>query len=172
MGHRDAPRECHFSSGISAQTHFVQSPFVQSPFVQSPFLQSPFLQNMAAHQPATFAGVAQSVEHLFCKQKVRGSSPLPSSSEARSKSTARQLPENTAAQLPENTAEQPRSDQRYPNHTISNSAVATRGWGEEKSLEGFPSGQWEQAVNLPAFAFVGSNPTPSTSIGQAQVGRE
>jgi hypothetical protein len=29
--------------------------------------------------PATFAGVAQSVEHLFCKQKVRGSSPLPSS---------------------------------------------------------------------------------------------
>jgi hypothetical protein len=30
-------------------------------------------------------------------------------------------------------------------------------------LEGFPSGQWEQAVNLPAFAFVGSNPTPSTS---------
>ena len=34
---------------------------------------------MAAHQPATFAGVAQSVEHLFCKQAVRGSSPLPSS---------------------------------------------------------------------------------------------
>ena len=29
--------------------------------------------------PATFAGVAQSVEHLFCKQAVRGSSPLPSS---------------------------------------------------------------------------------------------
>ena len=29
-------------------------------------------------------------------------------------------------------------------------------------LEGFPSGQWEQAVNLPAYAFVGSNPTPST----------
>jgi hypothetical protein len=72
---------------------------------------------MAAHQPATFAGVAQSVEHLFCKQAVRGSSPLPSSNPNRS---TRSL------------------------------------------LEGFPSGQWEQAVNLPAFAFVGSNPTPST----------
>ena len=35
--------------------------------------------------------------------------------------------------------------------------------GEDSFLEGFPSGQWEQAVNLPAFAFVGSNPTPSTS---------
>ena len=39
---------------------------------------------MAAHQPATFAGVAQSVEHLFCKQAVRGSSPLPSSNPNRS----------------------------------------------------------------------------------------
>lgn len=65
------------------------------------------------------AGVAQSVEHLFCKQKVRGSSPLSSS-------------------------------------------------GSSKSLlvnfpEGCPSGQWEQAVNLPELSFVGSNPTPSTS---------
>ncbi len=31
--------------------------------------------------------------------------------------------------------------------------------------EGCPSGQREQAVNLPAFAYVGSNPTPSTSSG-------
>jgi hypothetical protein len=29
--------------------------------------------------------------------------------------------------------------------------------------EGYPSGQREQTVNLPAHAFVGSNPTPSTS---------
>ena len=28
--------------------------------------------------------------------------------------------------------------------------------------EGYPSGQREQTVNLPAYAFVGSNPTPST----------
>ena len=31
-------------------------------------------------------------------------------------------------------------------------------------MEGFPSGQREQTVNLSAHAFVGSNPTPSTSI--------
>ncbi len=31
--------------------------------------------------------------------------------------------------------------------------------------EGYPSGQREQTVNLPAYAFVGSNPTPSTRIG-------
>src|SRR5690606_20179195 len=30
------------------------------------------------------------------------------------------------------------------------------------SSEGCPSGQREQAVNLPASAYVGSNPTPST----------
>jgi hypothetical protein len=43
--------------------------------------------------------------------------------------------------------------------------------GQRQSLEGFPSGQWEQAVNLPAFAFVGSNPTPSTSITASQSDR-
>ncbi len=26
---------------------------------------------------------------------------------------------------------------------------------------GCPSGQWEQTVNLPAYAYVGSNPTPT-----------
>src|ERR1700753_4262554 len=68
-----------------------------------------------------FAGVAQLVEHLFCKQVVRGSIPLASSSEA---------------------------------------AVCTP---QSRSLsEGCPSGQREQAVNLPAHAYVGSNPTPST----------
>ena len=29
-------------------------------------------------------------------------------------------------------------------------------------LEGFPSGQREQTVNLPAHAYIGSNPIPST----------
>src|SRR6201999_3107059 len=62
-----------------------------------------------------FAGVAQLVEHLFCKQVVSGSIPLASSSE---------------------------------------DAVCT-----PQSLnlsEGCPSGQREQAVNLPAYAYVGS----------------
>ena len=32
-----------------------------------------------------------------------------------------------------------------------------------QSKEGFPSGQREQTVNLPAYAFEGSNPSPSTN---------
>ena len=63
------------------------------------------------------AGVAQSVEHLFCKQAVSGSSPLASSSAGIVRIVS----------------------------------------------EGCPSGQREQAVNLPAHAYVGSNPTPSTN---------
>src|SRR4029077_3947904 len=34
--------------------------------------------------------------------------------------------------------------------------------------EGYPSGQREQTVNLPAYAFVGSNPTPSTRRGRTR----
>jgi hypothetical protein len=71
-----------------------------------------------------FAGVAQLVEHLFCKQVVSGSIPLASSGARRAK-------------------------------TQQNSHIA-------KASEGCPSGQREQAVNLPARAYVGSNPTPST----------
>ena len=73
-----------------------------------------------------FAGVAQLVEHLFCKQVVSGSIPLASSSEV-------------SAAAP-------------PTLRILNTS------------EGCPSGQREQAVNLPARAYVGSNPTPSTII--------
>ncbi len=66
------------------------------------------------------AGVAQLVEHLFCKQVVSGSIPLASSGLRLSTSQ------------------------------------------KTKTSEGCPSGQREQAVNLPAHAYVGSNPTPST----------
>jgi hypothetical protein len=64
------------------------------------------------------AGVAQLVEHRFCKPKVRGSSPLSSSS------------------------------------SVSD-------WVND-NLVGCPSGQREQAVNLPASAYEGSNPSPTT----------
>ena len=43
-------------------------------------------------------------------------------------------------------------------------------------LEGWPSGQWQQTVNLPTNVYVGSNPTPSTigltwrSISDRRVG--
>ena len=73
-----------------------------------------------------FAGVAQLVEHLFCKQVVSGSIPLASSGAECTLSP--QIGQIT------------------------------------KTSEGCPSGQREQAVNLPARAYVGSNPTPSTSF--------
>jgi hypothetical protein len=72
------------------------------------------------------AGVAQLVEHLFCKQVVSGSIPLASS---------------TSLSSP-----------------LVSSVSLT------KTSEGCPSGQREQAVNLPARAYVGSNPTPSTNL--------
>jgi hypothetical protein len=74
-----------------------------------------------------FAGVAQSVEHLFCKQVVRGSSPRVSSRGALT-----------------GAAEQ----------SVTNVS---------KVSESCPSGQREQAVNLPAYAYAGSNPALSTS---------
>jgi hypothetical protein len=39
----------------------------------------------------------------------------------------------------------------------------------DTTSEGCPSGQREQAVNLPDFSYVGSNPTPSTSFGVSAV---
>jgi hypothetical protein len=68
-----------------------------------------------------FAGVAQLVEHLFCKQVVRGSSPRASSG------------------------------------LLANPGT--------KPSESCPSGQREQAVNLPAYAYAGSNPALSTEAG-------
>ena len=73
-----------------------------------------------------FAGVAQLVEHLFCKQVVSGSIPLASSGASVASAKAPQVTRIL------------------------------------KISEGCPSGQREQAVNLPAHAYVGSNPTPST----------
>ena len=31
-------------------------------------------------------------------------------------------------------------------------------------MEGWPSGQWQQTVNLPGFPYEGSNPSPSTTF--------
>ncbi len=81
-----------------------------------------------------FAGVAQLVEHLFCKQVVSGSIPLASSS-----------------------------------HELATSSQTAE---FVSASEGCPSGQREQAVNLPARAYVGSNPTPSTNKNHARTARE
>ena len=83
----------------------------------------------AAEGACAFAGVAQLVEHLFCKQVVSGSIPLAS------------------------------SDGDLASFSSHASSVLV-----SEISEGCPSGQREQAVNLPARAYVGSNPTPSTSV--------
>ncbi len=81
------------------------------------------------------AGVAQLAEHLFCKQAVRGSTPLASSGLAGSDRVSGR----------------------------AHRECTTPNYANVQSLsEGCPSGQREQAVNLPASAYVGSNPTPST----------
>ena len=101
----------HFPEPLTA----VTSPMVHRGLHQVSLLTAPFRAAVGLRS----ADVAQLVEHLFCKQAVRGSSPL-----------------------------------------VSSSRSVVR--GTSASLEGCPSGQREQAVNLPAHAYVGSNPTPST----------
>ena len=91
---------------------------------------SPQSAKTGAEAVVCFAGVAQLVEHLFCKQVVRGSSPRASSG-------------RTA----------------WPVQRLS----------VRKASESCPSGQREQAVNLPAYAYAGSNPALSTVAGVAQL---
>jgi hypothetical protein len=85
---------------------------------------SPQSAKTSAEAVVCFAGVAQLVEHLFCKQVVRGSSPRASSAGGRPLAAV-------------------------------------------KPSESCPSGQREQAVNLPAYAYAGSNPALSTATLEA-----
>ena len=150
------------------------------------------------------AGVAQLVEHLFCKQVVRGSSPLASSIRRRTgfggMSSAGRPARSASAPMASAVQGRPACSAFAPMASVdplrkpAGSQGATRtgaertpvrahrtagatqrgGWiarrGYQSSqrpshtMEGCPSGQREQAVNLPAFAYVGSNPTPSTAI--------
>ena len=82
------------------------------------------------------AGVAQLVEHLFCKQVVSGSIPLASS-----------------------------------NTELASVSSPVSSVSLSETSEGCPSGQREQAVNLPAHAYVGSNPTPSTRSNETRTAR-
>jgi hypothetical protein len=100
-----------------------QSSLMQAQGSQQVSLRAPRPIPGSAGSVRGFAGVAQLVEHLFCKQVVSGSIPLASSGAG---------------------------------------ALGTPKF--VKASEGCPSGQREQAVNLPAHAYVGSNPTPSTSL--------
>ena len=97
--------------------------------------------------PAGLAGVAQPAEHLFCKQVVRGSSPLASS-----------------------PATQEQNGHSRTSYTRTPLPVPEARLGGAELPEGCPSGQREQTVNLPAIAYVGSNPTPSTPAARLSVG--
>ncbi len=90
------------------------------------------------------AGVAQLVEHLICNEVVGGSSPFASSD----------LPAGRAR--PPARGDARRAPVRSRARFASESAARVR-------VEGCPSGQREQTVNLPAYAFEGSNPSPSTT---------
>jgi hypothetical protein len=99
-----------------------------------------------------FAGVAQLVEHLFCKQVVAGSSPTASSAVGpRVMSSG--------------------SDARGFRVLASFSLARPASLTTRETSESCPSGQREQAVNLPAYAYAGSNPALSTSArpGRASV---
>jgi hypothetical protein len=85
---------------------------------------------------AISADVAQSVELRFCKPEVRGSSPLVSS-----KAAGRFFCSDGA---------------RICDCRLSLSVTLV-------PMVGCPSGQWERAVNPPAYAYGGSNPPPTTS---------
>ena len=96
---------------------------------------SPLNAQKGARAEVCFAGVAQLVEHLFCKQVVAGSSPTASSAVG---------PQGAAANVTRATI--------------------------RESSESCPSGQREQAVNLPDLSYAGSNPALSTQRSRLAAG--
>src|SRR5213596_3344797 len=88
------------------------------------------------------------VEQLICNQQVKGSSPFVSSLPKQRKTVRTQ---------------QPRA-RRHAGSVVRGSFVRRQG------TVGCPSGQREQTVNLPASAYEGSNPSPTTRrAGVAQL---
>lgn len=164
-------------------------------------------QTSGVQAAVCFAGVAQLVEHLFCKQVVRGSSPLASSVQSargstggaarasrvrasfsfrsgahvqkyvplRSSGKPRQNAElrtrvsvgpvavPRAVPLPHQSAS---SLARSASVRLTRSASAT----VRESSESCPSGQREQAVNLPDLSYAGSNPALSTKRSRPSAG--
>ena len=90
---------------------------------------------------AISADVAQPVELRFCKPEVRGSSPLVSSN---------------------------LTGDSFGLDCAENSSIRDSVRNEFFPMVGCPSGQWERAVNPPAYAYGGSNPPPSTNANSGQ----
>ncbi|GEM_PF-936050 len=116
-------------------------------------------QNLAFSQVS--AGVAQLVEHRFCKPEVRGSSPLASSGRA-----AKSVQSHTQfgdCGVKDCSSQGCNGSVGQANSFRSIKMKADTSVSRPSQV-GCPSGQREQAVNLPAYAYVGSNPTPTTLI--------
>ncbi len=153
-----------------------------------------FAHASGAEASVCFAGVAQLVEHLFCKQVVGGSSPPASSAGdlncrlsgehagafrvlasfgLRSDAHAQECVPLRSSPKPRHNAELRR--RVIQGRPLNGAAAVVRGMRSALSLaraasitisessESCPSGQREQAVNLPAYAYAGSNPALSTS---------
>ena len=142
-----------------------------------------------------FAGVAQLVEHLFCKQVVAGSSPTASSVQSAPGSTgghARASRVLASFSFRSGAHVQKHAPLRSSGKPRQNAELRTRGSADlvavycaaqlptrsasslarsasgivSKVSESCPSGQREQAVNLPDLSYAGSNPALSTSAAR------
>ena len=89
--------------------------------------------------------MAQSVEHLPCKQGVRGSSPLVSFVDLVRQ--GRQRP----SQPPGSRLREMGTKARTTNRRVFSTAPARERIEDAAHTEGYPSGQREQTVNLPAM---------------------
>ncbi len=140
-----------------------------------------FVHAPGAQAAVCFAGVAQLVEHLFCKQVVAGSSPTASSavgprvmasdSHARGFRVLASFGLRSDAHalkcVPLRSSSKPRQNAELRARVIGGrplgtAAAVTNEIAARETSESCPSGQREQAVNLPAYAYAGSNPALST----------
>ena len=134
-----------------------------------------------AEAAVCFAGVAQLVEHLFCKQVVRGSSPRASSAvgprvmasggHARGSRVLASFSLRSGAHVqkyaPLRSSGKPRQNTELRARVIGQrqlgAAASVAATVFVNSSESCPSGQREQAVNLPDLSYAGSNPALSTA---------
>jgi hypothetical protein len=135
----------------------------------------------------SFAGVAQLVEHLFCKQVVRGSSPLASSAVAQifdpathqdtqQEATTEPVRKPVRGQGATRTGAERTSvrEHRTAGVTQPSDRIARRGHQTPGCFCHLHGGlpEWPKGAGCkPAgIAYVGSNPTPSTTLSSALLG--
>jgi hypothetical protein len=141
-----------------------------------------------------FAGVAQLVEHLFCKQVVRGSSPRASSVQSPVGASGEgacgfrvlasfglRSGAHVLKYAPLRCSPKPRQNAELRRRVsaglgavqctaLSPKRSASSLLTDRETSESCPSGQREQAVNLPDLSYAGSNPALSTSAPRLPAG--